>query len=61
MERFDEAEQMLLECYPPLAKAQGEHHKATQDTIQRIVDLYTAWEKPPEASLYEAKLRSAEP
>ena len=54
--RFDKAEQMLLNCYPPLAKARGERHRATQDAIQRIVDLYAAWEKPREASVYRAKL-----
>jgi hypothetical protein len=63
--KFQEAEPLLVAGYsgmkaraatiPPAAKTR------LAEAIRRLVDLYTAWEKPEEAAKWQAILQKANP
>jgi serine/threonine-protein kinase len=59
LERYPEAEQLLLRTERELVAARGESAPVIADARQRLVDLYTAWEKPREAAAWRAKLAPA--
>ena len=62
LERYAEAEPLLLESYPVIKAARGESHQRTLEAGQRVVDLYEAWGQPDEADQYGALLaESGEP
>jgi serine/threonine-protein kinase len=46
MQRFDEAERLLLEAYATLRETSGEQNSYTQDARARLARLYEAWGKP---------------
>lgn len=59
LERFKEAETILLHIYPILEKKHGPTGKSTTATRQTLADLYTAWGKPEQATRYLENASSA--
>lgn len=57
--KYDEAEQHLLHGYPIIAKDRGPGHRRTIEAIQRVINLYEAWNKPDKAAKYRAILSDA--
>ncbi|MBE7158206.1 MAG: tetratricopeptide repeat protein [Rhodospirillales bacterium] len=53
--RYAEAEPLLLTGLANLEKRLGPQNRLTQQTRQRLRDLYLAWSKPAEAARYEPK------
>ncbi|MCP4546645.1 MAG: tetratricopeptide repeat protein [bacterium] len=51
-----EAETILLRTYPILKKEKGARSFYANDALQRIVDLYEAWDRPQEAAIYRGLL-----
>ena len=58
--RFEEAEPLLLNSYPKIAKDRGPTHRRTREALRRIVQLYTLWGKPEAGKMYHALLIDAE-
>jgi tetratricopeptide (TPR) repeat protein/predicted Ser/Thr protein kinase len=56
LRRYDEAEALLLESYENLQKELGGESTQARRALQRIVDLYEAWNKPDRADEYRALL-----
>ena len=54
--RYQEAETFLLESYPLLKEKRGENDKYTIKALNRIIELYEAWDKPEKIAEYEAFL-----
>jgi eukaryotic-like serine/threonine-protein kinase len=54
--RFDEAELLMVESYSILESTFGVHHARTKAALQRIVTMYTLWERPAQAEYYSAFL-----
>ena len=57
LERYDEAEEVLLEAYDILEAARGVDHPWTQAAVERSIDLYDAWDKPEQADEWSQKLK----
>jgi len=57
--RFPEAETFLLASYQSLKKSQAENSPRTRLGLQRLVNLYEAWNKPDRAAPYRALLSDA--
>ena len=59
-ERFSKAEPLLVEAYEGMKAREDKIPEAAKvrltEAVQRLVDLYTAWEKPEEAARWKAKL-----
>ena len=51
-QRYDEAQDMLVESYPILKTERGATAWRTQRSRQRLIDLYDAWNKPDAAQKY---------
>ncbi len=58
--RYADAEPQLLEAYASIKAKRGPQHKKTIETLERIVALYTAWDKPDQAAAYRAILKQHE-
>lgn len=56
LKRYAEAEEVLLRTERELVAARGEGAPVIADARQRIVDLYTAWNRPQQAEEWRAKL-----
>ena len=56
LKSFQEAESLLLECYMNLKEERGKSDKFTLETLNRIIALYKAWDKPEKVAEYEALL-----
>lgn len=59
--RFEEAESLLVSSYPTIEELAAEkpHLVAYRvDALKRIIDLYTAWEKPNEVAGWQSKLET---
>ena len=58
--KFQEAEPLLVEGYSGMkdreAKIQPAAKTSLPEAIQRLIDLYTAWEKPDEPMKWQAIL-----
>jgi serine/threonine-protein kinase len=52
--RFVEAEPFLLGSYESLKKSQAENSPRTKLALQRLANLYEAWNKPEQAASYRA-------
>jgi tetratricopeptide (TPR) repeat protein len=52
--RFTEAEPLLLGSYPILKADPGDGARYAPEALQRIVSLYTAWERPERVAAYRA-------
>ncbi|MHC4966969.1 MAG: hypothetical protein ACYTGE_18960, partial [Planctomycetota bacterium] len=57
LERYEEAEPLLVEAYPRLLLDPA---LDTKDTIRYLVKLYDAWGMPDEAAEWRAKLPEEE-
>lgn len=61
--KFKEAEPLLVEGYQAMKDRESKIPPAAKtrlnETIQRLVDLYTAWEKPEEAAKWKAAMEEA--
>jgi serine/threonine protein kinase len=53
---FPEAESFLLASYESLKKSQAENSPRTRLALQRLANLYEAWNKPDRAAPYRASL-----
>ena len=58
LQRYDEAEALLLEAYAELKAAFGAHHKYTRRACRALVNLYEAWSRPAQAAEWRQELRS---
>jgi len=56
LQRFEEAELLLLESYRTLKAKRGDKDKHTQQALNRMIKLYEAWGKPDKAGEYRAAL-----
>jgi eukaryotic-like serine/threonine-protein kinase len=54
--RFSDAEPLLLASYESLKKSQTENSPRLRRALQRLVNLYDAWNKPEKAAAYRALL-----
>lgn len=54
--RFDEAEPILLESYGRLASSLGPDHPTSRNTIERIISMYSLWNKTAEAEKWRSKI-----
>ncbi len=53
--RFDDAEPQLVEAYENLVETRGPSHAFTVAARKRLLDLYTAWNRPVDAAAYRAE------
>jgi serine/threonine-protein kinase len=56
--RFPDAEPFLIASYESLKKSQAENSPRRRRALQRLVNLYEAWNKPEQAASYRALLPS---
>ncbi|MCH8806590.1 MAG: serine/threonine protein kinase [Planctomycetes bacterium] len=54
--RFEEAEALLVEAYEKMRVALGTRHGRTTGALQKVIELYVAWNKPDRADEWRAKL-----
>lgn len=54
-QRYTEAEPLLDKSYASLSAQRGPQDKDTRQALQRLVNLYEAWEKPEKAALYRVE------
>jgi hypothetical protein len=63
--KFQEAEPLLVEGYSGMKQREAKIPPAGKtrlpEAIRRLVDLYTAWEKPAEAEKWRARLVETAP
>ncbi len=52
--RFEEAEPLVVGAYENLIETRGPSHAYTVAARERVVDLYTAWNRPADAAAYRA-------
>ena len=60
LERFEEAEPYLLEAFDGIRKVVWHEHIQARRSIQKLIDLYTAWGKPEKAKEFRAALSRGE-
>jgi tetratricopeptide (TPR) repeat protein len=58
--RYDEAEKLLLEAIEGRRLKLGDTHPHTQQSLNNLIDLYEAWNKPEKAEKWRAKLPQTE-
>ncbi|MEM7586980.1 MAG: serine/threonine-protein kinase [Acidobacteriota bacterium] len=58
LERFEEAEELLLESYMSFEQRQGPEHPITQRALRRVVALYRDWQRPELEARYRQLLKS---
>jgi serine/threonine-protein kinase len=56
VERYAEAEPLLLESYRTLRESQGLESRYTESTVRYLITLYEAWGKPDEAASYRRQV-----
>jgi non-specific serine/threonine protein kinase/serine/threonine-protein kinase len=56
LERFDEAEEVLLEAHASFERANGASHGSTQETVRELASLYESWSKPVKAAAWSDRL-----
>jgi len=52
MERFEDAERVLLEAFNKLNESLGRPHHRTRGIAAKLTKLYEAWDRPEEAAMY---------
>ncbi len=55
LNRFEEAEPLLVNSHRVFLTTRGEDHSLTRKARERLADLYRAWGKPDKAAVYEAE------
>ena len=58
--RFQEAEPLLRGSLPVLQAIGGNQHGETRKAVNRIVELYEAWDRPEQAAVYRARATTIE-
>ncbi len=53
--RYEEAEPLVVDSYTELTEIRGERDFRTRGALERILELYTAWDKPAELERYQEK------
>ncbi len=56
--RYAEAEPLLTDGYAQLARASGDLRSQRRQALERLVTLYSAWQKPDRAAAYRTLLAS---
>jgi tetratricopeptide (TPR) repeat protein len=56
--RYAEAEPLLTDGYAQLARASGDLRRQRRQALERLVTLYSAWQKPDRAATYRTLLAS---
>jgi serine/threonine-protein kinase len=56
LQRYEEAEPLLVESYATLKARRGDQDRRTRRTLQYLIDLYEAWGNPEKAAQYRAHL-----
>jgi hypothetical protein len=56
MERFADAEALLLEAHQALESQLGPEHPRTRQAADRLVELYESWGMPERAASYRQAL-----
>ena len=59
-ERYDQAEPLLREAVKGRRLKLGDKHPHTLESINTLIDLYEAWNKPEKANEWRAKLPQTE-
>jgi len=63
--KFQEAEPLLVEGYSGMTEREAKIPPAAKsrlsEAIRRLVDLYTAWDRPEEAAKWQALLEESKP
>jgi non-specific serine/threonine protein kinase/serine/threonine-protein kinase len=59
--RYAEAEPILIESYELLRKKRGDSNPTTRSSLERLIELYDAWQKPEQAAAYRSKLSADSP
>jgi hypothetical protein len=54
--QFGKAEQLLIETIKGRRLKLGDTHPHTKESINNLIDLYKAWNKPEKAEEWRAKL-----
>ncbi len=58
--QYEEAENLLLKAVEGRRLKLGDTHPHTLQSINNLIDLYEAWNKPEEAKEWQAKLSQTE-
>jgi tetratricopeptide (TPR) repeat protein len=58
--RYDEAEPLLTKAYNGRISKLGPEHPHTLESLNNLIELYEAWEKPERAEEWRAKLPQTE-
>ena len=61
LQRFDEAEPLLLQAYDAIHTAKGDAYIVTRIALDRVIALYESWGKPEQAARWRAKLAMMPP
>jgi eukaryotic-like serine/threonine-protein kinase len=54
LNRFEEAEPLLLESYSVIRANFGMHNKRTKSALERIIEFYESWNRPDRAAYYSS-------
>jgi hypothetical protein len=60
-QRYNEAEPLLVGSYESLKHSQGPSNPRTRLALQRLANLYEAWNKPEQAAPYRALISDSKP
>ena len=58
--KYQEADELLLEAVEGRRLTLGDRHPPTQQSLNNLIDLYEAWNKPEKAEEWRAKLPQTE-
>ena len=58
--RYEDAEQLLLEAVEGRRLKLGDTHPHTLESLNNLIELYEAWNKPEEAKEWRVKLPQSE-
>ena len=59
--RYAEAEPLLLEYHRHLMQTSGISSTDSREAMERLIDLYEAWQKPEQAREYRTELAATFP
>jgi hypothetical protein len=58
LERYEQAEQHLLEAYRLESRSEGEESNRARRVARQIVTLYENWNKPDEAERWRGRIEA---
>lgn len=56
LQQFEQAESLLLESYRLILEVKGKDIYITNQVVERLINLYAAWDKPERVEYYTARL-----